>query len=227
MNLLIVEDEPRMVELLRRGLCEEGHAVMSAPDGAEGLSLARCYQFDAIILDVMMPKMDGFQALKMMRSQKVKTPVIVLTARDMVPDIVRGLDLGADDYLTKPFSFDELVARLRAVQRRTHQIARPALQVADLVLDPAAHEVHRGGTGIALTRTEYNLLERLMYRAGNVVSRRTLIESVWGLDREVEENTLDAFMHLLRTKIDRPAQPKLIRTVRGVGYVIGAPGAEP
>jgi len=226
MNLLIVEDEPRMVELLRRGLFEEGHSAMSAPNGAEGLSLARCYQFDAIILDIMMPHMDGFQMLKLMRSEKIKTPVVVLTAKDTVPDIVRGLDLGADDYLTKPFSFDELVARLRAVQRRANQLSRPVLQVADLVLDPAAHEVQRAGAAITLTRTEYNLLERLMYRAGKITSRRTLIESVWGISREIEENTLDAFMHLLRNKVDRPGQPKLIHTVRGVGYVIRAAGAE-
>lgn len=225
MNLLVVEDEPRMVELLRRGLGEEGHAVMSAPDGAEGLDLARTYQFDVILLDVMMPKLDGFQMMQRLRSEKIKTPVLILTAKDTVPDIVRGLDLGADDYMTKPFSFDELVARLRAVKRRASQLSNPSLQVADLVLSPAEREVSRAGAHISLTRTEYSLLERLMYRAGQVAPRRTLIESVWGFDREIEDNTLDAFMRLLRNKIDRPGQPKLIHTVRGVGYVIrsGAP----
>ncbi len=220
MNLLIVEDEQRMVELLRRGLGEEGHAVMTAPDGAEALELARTYQFDVILLDVMMPKLDGFQMMQRLRSEKIKTPVLILTAKDTVPDVVRGLDLGADDYMIKPFSFDELVARLRAVKRRASQLSKPCLQVADLVLDPAARQVSRAGMQIALTRTEYSLLERLMYRAGQVVPRRALIESVWGLEREIEDNTLDAFMHLLRNKIDSPGQPKLIHTVRGVGYVI-------
>jgi len=220
MNLLIVEDEPRMAELLRRGLVEEGHSVMAAPDGEEGLYLARTYQFDVVILDVMMPKLDGFQMLQRLRSEKSKTPILMLTAKDTVPDIVRGLDLGADDYLTKPFSFEELVARLRAVQRRATQKASPALQVADLILDPAVRAVSRAGSVLALTRTEYSLLERLMYRAGQIIPRSTLIESVWGFDREIEDNTLDAFMRLLRNKIDKPGQPKLIHTVRGVGYVI-------
>jgi DNA-binding response OmpR family regulator len=220
MNLLIVEDEPRMVELLRRGLGEEGHSVTCAIDGEEGLYLARSYDFDAVILDVMMPKLDGFQMLRRMRSAQVPTPVVMLTAKDTVPDVVRGLDLGADDYLTKPFSFNELLARLRAVQRRAHQLENSELQVSDLTLDPSTREVSRAGRSISLTRTEYSLLERLMYLAGKVAPRRALIESVWGFDREVEENTLDAFMHLLRNKIDKPGQPKLIHTVRGVGYVI-------
>ncbi|SPF42394.1 Response regulator MprA [Candidatus Sulfotelmatobacter kueseliae] len=220
MNLLVVEDEARMLELLRRGLGEEGHSVTCAPDGEEGLQLARTYPFDVVILDVMMPKLDGFQMLQRMRSARVPTPVLVLTAKDTVPDVVRGLDLGADDYLTKPFSFTELLARLRAVQRRAHRLQNPMLRVSDLTLDPSTREVSRAGLSIYLTRTEYNLLERLMYRVGKVAERRALIEAVWGFDRDIEENTLDAFMHLLRSKIDKPEQPKLIYTVRGVGYVI-------
>jgi two-component system response regulator MprA len=144
----------------------------------------------------------------------------MLTARDSVPDIAKGLDLGADDYLTKPFSFDELLARLRAVKRRALVAQDINLRVADLTLDPASREVLRGEERVALTRTEYSLLERLMYRAGRVVPRRSLIESVWGFDRDVEENTLDAFMRLLRNKIDLPGRLKLIHTVRGVGYMI-------
>ena len=148
----------------------------------------------------------------------------MLTARDAVPDIVRGLDTGADDYMTKPFSFDELVARLRAVKRRASVAPDPNLRVGDLMLDPASREVSRGDDRVSLTRTEYNLLERLMYRAGKVVSRRSLIEAVWGFDREIEENTLDAFMRLLRNKVDPPGKAKLIHTVRGVGYMIRPDG---
>jgi DNA-binding response OmpR family regulator len=224
MKLLIVEDEARMIDLLRKGLSEEGHTVTCASDGAEGLALAKAYEFDVVILDVMMPKLSGYDLAKRLRAEKVATPILFLTARDSVPDIVRGLDLGADDYMTKPFSFEELVARLRAVKRRTLVGQDPSLRVADLVLDPASREVLRGQHRVSLTRTEYNLLERLMYRAGKVVSRRSLIESVWGFDREIEENTLDAFMRLLRNKIDAPGKTKLIHTVRGVGYMISTGG---
>jgi DNA-binding response OmpR family regulator len=224
MKLLIVEDEARMAGLLHKGLTEEGHAATCAADGAEGLALAKLYDFDVIILDIMMPKLSGYELAKRLRMENVRTPILMLTARDSVPDIVRGLDLGADDYMTKPFSFDELVARLRSVKRRALAAEDTTMRVGNLVLDPASREVLRGHDRIALTRTEYNLLERLIYRAGKVVSRRSLIESVWGFDREIEENTLDAFMHLLRGKVDPPGQPKLIHTVRGVGYMIRQDG---
>ena len=224
MKLLIVEDEARMADLLRKGLMEEGHMVTCASDGAEGLELARSYEFDVILLDVMLPKLSGYEMAKRLRAEKVRTPILMLTARDAVPDVVRGLDLGADDYMTKPFSFDELVARLRTVNRRALAAQDASLRVADLVLDPSSREVLRGKERLSLTRTEYNLLERLMYRAGKVVSRRSLIEAVWGFDREIEENTLDAFMRLLRNKIDLPGRPKLIQTVRGVGYRIRPDG---
>lgn len=220
MKLLIVEDEARMADLLRKGLTEEGHTATCAADGAEGLALAKSYEFDVIILDVMMPKLNGYELAKRLRAEKVRTPILMLTARDAVPDIVKGLDLGADDYMTKPFSFDELVARLRAVKRRALAAEDTSLRIADLVLDPASREVLRGDRRVTLTRTEYNLLERLMYRAGKVVPRQALIEAVWGFDREIEENTLDVFMRLLRNKIDAPGRPKLIHTVRGVGYMI-------
>jgi DNA-binding response OmpR family regulator len=220
MKLLIVEDEARMAELLRKGLTEEGHSAVCAFDGAEGLALAKGFEFDVIILDIMLPRVSGFEMAKRLRSEKIRTPVLMLTAKDSVPDIVRGLDLGADDYMTKPFSFEELLARLRAVQRRAMAAADTSLRVADLVLEPSSREVSRGQTRISLTRTEYNLLERLVFRTGKVVARRSLIEAVWGFDREIEDNTLDAFMHLLRNKIDPPGRAKLIHTVRGVGYVI-------
>lgn len=224
MKLLIVEDEARMADLLRKGLAEEGHTVTCAADGAEGLALAKAYEFDAIVLDIMLPKVSGYDVAKRLRLEKVRTPILMLTARDTVPDVVRGLDTGADDYMTKPFSFDELVARLRAVKRRSIAAQDPSLRVADLVLEPASREVVRGTERVSLTRTEYNLLERLMYRAGKVVSRRSLIEAVWGFEREIEDNTLDAFMRLLRNKVDLPGKPKLIHTVRGVGYMIRPDG---
>ena len=220
MKLLVVEDEPRMLELLRRGLTEEGHNVVCAADGSEGWELARAYEFDAVVLDIMVPKMNGFELARKLRQERIATPVVMLTAKDSVPDIVRGLDAGADDYLTKPFSFSELVARLRAVQRRATSRSHNRLQVGDLILDPESREVSRAGVSISLTRTEYSLLERLMYRAGKVVPRHALIESVWGFHREIEENTLDAFVRLLRQKVDREGMPKLILTVRGVGYMI-------
>ncbi|HXM66727.1 MAG TPA: response regulator transcription factor [Candidatus Acidoferrum sp.] len=220
MKLLVVEDEPRMLELLRRGLTEEGHNVTCASDGNEGWELAHAYEFDAVVLDVMLPKMNGFELARKLRQGKITTPVLMLTAKDSVPDVVRGLDSGADDYLTKPFTFNELLARLRALQRRSTSRPQNRLQVGDLVLDPESRAVSRAGVSITLTRTEYSLLERLMYRAGKVVPRNALIESVWGFDREIEENTLDAFVRLLRQKVDREGMPKLILTVRGVGYMI-------
>jgi DNA-binding response OmpR family regulator len=205
-------------------LDSEGYRVQTADDGADGLDRALAEKPDLILLDIMMPKLDGYELAKRLRTEKIRTPVLMLTAKDSVPDIVRGLDLGADDYMTKPFSFEELLARLRAVKRRALAAEQTNLSVGDLVLDPASREVSRGDVRISLTRTEYNLLERLMYRAGKVVSRRSLIEAVWGFDREIEENTLDAFMHLLRNKIDPPGKTKLLHTVRGVGYTIRPDG---
>jgi DNA-binding response OmpR family regulator len=222
MRLLVVEDEQRMIELLHKGLTEEGHTVACATDGRGGLELAANYDFDVIILDVMLPKLDGYELARRLRSQKIATPVLMLTAKDSVPDIVHGLDVGADDYLTKPFSFNELLARLRAVKRRARVPQTLLLQVGDLVLDPATREVSRGGTRISLTRTEYSLLEQLIYRAGTVVRRQSLIESVWGFDRDIEDNTLDVFVRLLRSKIRDDTRPKLIHTVRGVGYMLRA-----
>jgi DNA-binding response OmpR family regulator len=222
LKLLIVEDEARMLELLRKGLTEEGHTVACASNGREGLEMARAYEFDVIILDVMMPKLNGYELAEKLRRQRVATPMLMLTARDTVPDLVRGLDAGADDYMTKPFAFEELLARLRAVKRRAPVPQLPKLQVGNLSLDPATRHVSRAGVAVLLTRTEYNLLERLMDRAGKVVSRGSLIEAVWGFEREIEENTLDAFVRLLRSKIDIEGQSKLIHTVRGVGYMIRA-----
>jgi DNA-binding response OmpR family regulator len=220
MKVLLVEDEKRMVALLRKGFEEEGHIVVCAGDGVEGLDLARNHEFDVIVLDVMMPKLDGYTLAEILRSEKIPSPILMLTAKDTVEDIVHGLDLGADDYMTKPFSFHELLARLRAIKRRKFTPQATVLQVGDLSLNSATREVWRDGKQITLTRTEYGLLEHLMDRAGKVVLRERLIESVWGYDRDIEDNTLDAFMRLLRNKVDGAGRAKLIHTIRGVGYAI-------
>ncbi|MGA2355432.1 MAG: response regulator transcription factor [Terriglobales bacterium] len=226
MNLLVVEDERRMLELLHRGLSEEGHGVSCAVDGIDGLRMVRNNNFDVVILDVMLPKMDGFELARQIRSENNATPLLILTAKDSVSDIVNGLDLGADDYMTKPFSFEELLLRLGAVRRGAIAPRTTQLQVGDLLLDIATREVSRGGVRISLTRTEYSLLERLMRDAGKVVSREVLIGAS---GREMGSNTLDAFVRLLRNKIDwtnnvgddDSGRRKLIHTIRGVGYVIG------
>jgi two-component system, OmpR family, response regulator MprA len=220
MKLLVVEDERRMLELLWRGLTEEGHAVVCASDGNEGLRKVRQGEFDAVILDVMMPGMDGYEMAHRMRDEHIITPVLMLTAKDAVRDIVRGLEVGADDYVTKPFSFHELLLRLRAVQRRAEVSSITTLEVADLVLDRAQRSVARDGRHVSLTRTEYLLLERLMSEAGRVVARDLLIGSVWGSQHPVTANSLDAYIRLLRSKVDGDGRQKLIHTVRGVGYVI-------
>jgi len=219
MRLLVIEDERRMAALLKRGLEEEGYAVSVALDGAGGLAMARSSEFDLIVLDLMLPGLDGFEIAKRLRHDGNRTPVLILTARDAAQDIVRGLDLGADDYLTKPFSFAVLLARIRALLRRG-PVPQPAqLQVGDLALDPATHRASVGGSPVALTRTEFALLEFLMRRAGQVVPRNTLIEAVWGFEREIESNTLDAFIRLLRSKLETGGR-RFVHTVRGVGYSV-------
>ena len=220
MQVLVVEDERRMAQLLRQGLEEEGHSVVVACNGKDGLAMAESHPFDAIVLDVMLPEMDGFTVARKLRAARNQTPILMLTARDTSHDLIEGLNIGADDYLVKPFSFDVLLARLRAVSRRG-AIPQPVpLQVQDLTLNPASREVMRHGRRISLTRTEYNLLELLMRRSGRVVPREHLIEAVWGFDSDVRGNTLDAFIRLLRDKVDSADDAKLIHTVRGVGYCV-------
>lgn len=222
MRLLIVEDEREMAQLLKVGLEEENHIVSLAFDGISGLELARTCDFDVIILDVMLPKLDGFEIARRLRAKGNRTPILMLTARDTVPDVVKGLDLGADDYLTKPFSFAVLLARLRAASRRQYGQPTSLLRVADLVLNRATMEVFRAKRQISLTATEFRLLEFLMRRPGTVVSRNAIVEAVWGFDQEVNDNTVDAFIRLVRRKVDDPHDEKLIRTVRGVGYAMRA-----
>ena len=217
MRILVVEDEPRMAELLRQGLSEEGHAVTVARDGRAGLSLAGTEGFDLLVLDVMLPGVDGFTILRRVRARHIQTPILMLTARDAKRDVVEGLNLGADDYLTKPFSFEELFARVRAAGRRG-PVAQPVwLRVADLSLNQGTREVRRGKRTLTLTRTEYAILELLMRAAGRVVPRDALIESVWGQD-DIESNTVDAFIRLVRGKLEAPGEPKLLHTIRGVGF---------
>ena len=220
MRLLIVEDEPEMAELLRKGLEEENHRVVLATDGRKALELARTYDFDAIVLDVMLPIMDGFAVTRSLRKSERQTPVLMLTARDAVRDIAKGLDGGADDYLTKPFSFVELLARLRSITRRVTQGSDNVLDIADLRLDPVARQVFRGGKPLHLTATEFRVLEFLVRRSGRVVSRAAIAEAVWGFDEDIEPNTVEAFISLLRSKIDRNFRPKLLHTIRGFGYSI-------
>jgi DNA-binding response OmpR family regulator len=218
--VLIVEDEKRMAELLKKGMEEENHSVTVTYDGPSGLEMAEVYEFDAIVLDIMLPGIDGLEVARRLRRNRNHTPVLILTARDGVPDVVKGLDVGADDYLTKPFAFDEFLARLRSVARRGSSPRPTRLQVDDLTLDPATRQVFRGNREIYLTPTEYRLLEFLLRHLGRVLSRTTIVEAVWGFDQEIEENTLDAFVRLVRSKVDRGFQHKLIHTVRGVGYTI-------
>jgi two-component system, OmpR family, response regulator len=218
MRVLIVEDERKMAAALRRGLEEENHTVSVAFDGPSGLEFAARYDFDVILLDVMLPGMDGYEVSRRLRAAGRQAPIVMLTARDATQDIVRGLDAGADDYLTKPFAFDELLARLRAAARRKSHTTSPALTVADLTLDPVTREVVRNGRTIQLTATEFRLLECLMRSAGRVVPRDALVDAVWGPGSAIESNTLEAFVRLLRKKIDGPFADTLIQTVRGVGY---------
>jgi two-component system response regulator MprA len=218
--ILVVEDEASMGELLRRGLEEQNHAVVLARDGAEGLDAAQTSNFDAMVLDVMMPGIDGVEVARRLRAAGNQTPIIMLTARDAVNDIVRGLDAGADDYLTKPFFFKVLLARLRAISRRSAQPPVSVLEVHDLRLDPASREVTRAGRKVNLTATEFRVLEFLMRRAGRAASRSAIIEAVWGFEEDVELNTVDAFIKLLRDKIDSGHDRKLIHTLRGYGYIL-------
>jgi len=218
MKILVVEDERRMADLLRQGLSEEGHSVSVAPDGPSGLAMAQQGPYDVIVMDVMLPGMDGFAVSRRLRAAQNHTPILLLTARDSAKDIVQGLDQGADDYLTKPFSFEVLFARVRALGRRSASAGPAALQAGDLTLNPSTREVKRGRRQIHLTRTEFAMLELMLRHVGHVLPRAMLIERIWGPGTEIESNTLDAFIRLLRTKVETGGESKLIRTVWGVGY---------
>jgi DNA-binding response OmpR family regulator len=222
MHVLVVEDEPRMAGLLRQGLTEEGHDAVVATGGREGFALARSSPFDLIVLDVMLPGLDGFEITQRLRTERNQTPILMLTARDADEDIVRGLNAGADDYLTKPFSFDVFLARARAVSRRG-PIAEPiSYEIDDLIIHTATREVRRRERLIRLTAREYTLLELLAKRSPRILTRDAILQQVWGFDGEVSCNNLEAYIHLLRSKLEHGSESKLIHTIRGVGYCLRA-----
>ena len=218
MRALVVEDELKMATLLRRGLVEEGYAADVAGSGEDALRMARSTAYDAIVLDVMLPGLDGFGVCRELRSSGVWTPILMLTARDGVMDRVAGLDAGADDYLTKPFSFAELLARLRALARRGRAERPAVLQVGSLRLDPATRQVWRGGVEVELSAKEFTLLETFMRRPGEVLRRLDLLQHAWGDAYENRSNVVDVYVGYLRAKLDRPFGRRSIETVRGVGY---------
>ena len=223
MRVLVVEDEATIADFLVRGLTEHGYAVDHAGDGEAALDLLETASFDAVLLDILLPKLDGIAVCKRMRERGDRTPVLMLTARDTVEDRVRGLDIGADDYLVKPFAFAELVARVRALSRREPALANPVLRVGDLQLDTTTREASRGGRTIELTSKEFAMLEYLMRNPNRVLTRTMITERVWNYDTFNVANVIDVYIGHLRRKIDDGHAKKLIHTVRGAGYKIAVP----
>jgi DNA-binding response OmpR family regulator len=220
-RILVVDDEVKLVRALRRGLEREGHAVDVAHDSEEALFRACDHEYDAVLLDVMLPGMDGVQVCRTLRARGRWVPILMLTARDAVGDRIRGLDAGADDYLVKPFAFAELLARLRALLRRGAPERPTKLTVEDVELDPATRSVTRAGQSVELSPKEFALLEFLMRHAGEVVNRRQILEHVWDYDYNGLSNVVDVYVGYLRRKLERPFERPLIRTARGVGYGVG------
>jgi DNA-binding response OmpR family regulator len=221
MRILVVEDDRKVASFIRKGLEEEGHAVEVAADGAAAIERATDgAPWDLVVLDVMLPKGDGFGVLKALRAEGLRMPVLMLTARDAVSDRVTGLDLGADDYLSKPFAFEEFLARVRALLRRGGGGPSPVLRLADLTLDPSSREVRRGARKVELTAREHTLLDYFLRNAGRVLTRPVLAQHVWGLDFDPESNVVDVYVGYLRRRIEAPGERRLLHTVRGVGYVL-------
>lgn len=222
MRVLVIEDEQKMADLLKRGLEEEeGFTVEVAYDGDTGLKTGKEHKFDIILLDVTLPGLDGFGVARELRAASVKTPILMLTARDSTDMKVQGLDSGADDYVTKPFAFAELLARIRALLRRTEDVTK--LQIGDLVLDLIHRKVTRGGEEVQLTGKEFNLLEFFIRHPDQILSRETLSEKVWNETFDALTNVIDVYINYLRNKVDRNREPKLIHTIRGVGYMLKTP----
>ncbi|QPJ62628.1 MAG: response regulator transcription factor [Candidatus Nitronauta litoralis] len=220
MRILIVEDEKKVAGFIKKGLEEETYAVDVAYDGEEGLLLADTNQYDLIVLDLMLPKMGGLEVLTQLRDKRVNTPILLLTAKDSVEDKVTGLNKGADDYLTKPFAFSELLARVRSLLRRGQAETQTVLQVSDLTLDLISHKVNRNGEEIELTGKEYSLLEYFMRNVGKVLTRTMIAEHVWDYNFDTFTNVIDVYINHLRKKIDKSHEQKLLHTLRGVGYVM-------
>jgi heavy metal response regulator len=220
MRILIVEDEKSLADVLKKGLEEEEYAVDVAYNGEDGLFMAENEPYDLIILDIMLPIVDGMTILKKIRKAGIKTPVLMLTAKDTVTDKISGLDSGADDYLTKPFSFEELLARIRALLRRDSWVKTSTIEIGDLVIDMTTREVKRGGKVILLSPKEYALLEYMAINKNKVLSRTSLTEHLYDYDFDLDSNVIDVFIHRLRNKIDRGFDKKLIHTVRGAGYIL-------
>ena len=219
MRILVVEDEAKVASFIKKGLEEEGYAVDVALDGADGLSFVGANVYDAVVLDLMLPKVNGIEVMREVRARKLNVPVLMLTARDTLADKVMGLDAGADDYLTKPFAFEELLARIRSLLRRGKaEVAM--LKVADLMLDPATRKVKRGNKEIILTSKEFSLLEYMMRNVNKPLTRTTLSEHVWDINFDRMTNVVDVYINFLRNKVDKEFEPKLIHTVRGVGYIL-------
>jgi heavy metal response regulator len=220
MRILVVEDEVKVADFIKRGLKEEGYAVDVARDGDEGFFQATTNQYDVILLDIMLPKLDGLSLCRKLRQERIRSPIMMLTAKDSVKDKVRGLDSGADDYLSKPFSFEELLARIRVLLRKKNDREPTTLRLADLSLDLVSHKVTRAGTEIPLTSKEYSLLEYLMRNAGTIITRTMISEHVWDINFDTFTNVIDVYINYLRNKIDKGARCKLIHTIRGRGYIL-------
>jgi two-component system OmpR family response regulator len=220
MRILVVEDDLKTARFLKQGLEEEGHAVDVAPDGEEGAFLGHLNPYDLILLDIQLPKRNGLQLSAELRREGVETPILMLTGRDATPDIVRGLNAGADDYLTKPFEFDELIARVNALTRRRSGTARGILRFADLELDRLSRRVRRKGRPVDLSPREFRLLEFFLLHPDEVVTRVQLLEKVWDMSFDPETNVVDAHISNLRKKLEKQGEPRLIQTVRGAGYAL-------
>lgn len=220
MNVLVIEDDKRIANILRMGLLEDGHQVELAHRGDDGRDLVTCDHFDVVVLDVMLPGVDGFKILEHARKRKRAVPILMLTAKDSMMDVVHGLNLGADDYLTKPFQLEVFLARVRAVGRRGHIPQQPRLSVGSLSLDRNSRMAFRGDEPIELTKKEYMILELLMRRVNQLVTREQIVTAGWGYDVDVRDNTVDFYMHSLRSKIDTRDQSGKIKTIRSIGYLL-------
>ncbi len=220
MRIILVEDEKQLANIIKKGLEEHGYSVDVAYDGEEGLYMAENYEADVIVLDIMLPQVDGISLLANIRKTGIKTPVLLLTAKDTISDKIKGLDSGADDYLTKPFDFGELLARIRALLRRKSDAKEVVIKIADLEINTASHEIKRGNKPIPLSAREYAVLEYLAYNKGSVISRTDLTEHIYDESFDMDSNIVDVYINYLRNKIDKEFKNKLIHTVRGAGYIL-------